>query len=123
MNPPSGNAGSKETNIYEGSVQRRCQARERRDPVKFTSNPFARVRREDEPTVRSAISGEHRNEWHAAMQKEVSTLNDMGCWDVVSRPKDVTVLPTNTPLKRKRYDGGETKSYKVLLVVWGNREH
>lgn len=39
----------------------------------------------------SALSGEHSNKWRVATQNEVSTMEEMGCWYAVCRPKDSRV--------------------------------
>lgn len=67
------------------------------------------MRSEDEPTVRLVIYGEHRDECHAAMQKEVFKLEEMRCCNVVSRAKDTRIHHTKFVLKGKRDAAGEAK--------------
>lgn len=88
--PGSGNACLNATNVFEDNVQRRFPRRERRKLARFKINASIKVRSEDESTVRSDISGERHDAWRAAMKSEVPTLENIGCWDVLSTPKKTT---------------------------------
>jgi hypothetical protein len=39
----------------------------------------------DNPTFEEATHGPHRDGFHQAMVKEIKTLTDMECWEVVKR--------------------------------------
>lgn len=117
------NAGSNEIDVHEGTAQGRYLPRKKGDLARFTINAFITVCNEDEPIVLSSIFGEHRQEWHASMQKEVCMLEEMSCWDVVSKPKDMRVRHTKFVLKQKYDAAEEMKTYEMRLVVWGNDKY
>lgn len=119
----SGDVRSNAAGINERREPRRIPQRERRKPIPFTIKVLTRLRSEHEPTVRSVMSEEHRNVRRTAMDKEVSTLEEIGCWDVNPRPKITKILHTKFVLKGNRSAAGEMKSYNVRLSVCGNGEY
>lgn len=67
--------------------------------------------------------GEYHDEWFAAMRKEVFTLEEMSCWDTVSRHKDKRVFHTKFVLKRKTHSAGEKSNSTMRFVVRGNGKY
>jgi hypothetical protein len=57
----------------------------------------------DNPTFEEATHGPHRDGFHQAMVKEIKTLTDMECWEVVKRVSGSNVLPSTWAFKMKRY--------------------
>lgn len=57
------------------------------------------------------------------MRKEVYKLENMQCWEVVTKPKKKRVLQTKLVLKRRRVEIGMKKKYKVSVVVYWNEKN
>lgn len=59
----------------------------RMDPSWFKINAWPRTCTQDEPSVKEALNGDDIEAWKNAIKMDVSTLQEMSCWDVVDRPK------------------------------------
>ena len=76
---------------------------------------------EDNPSWTMAMQGEYQQEYYAAMETEIRTLDDdMDCWDYVERQPGMKVLPSTWAFKCKRYPDGRVKKFKARFVVRGD---
>lgn len=76
----------------------------------------------DNPTYEEAMNGPHRDGFHEAMVKELKTLTDMECWDVVKRVPGSNVLPSTWAFKMKRFPDGSLSKYKARFCAGGHRQ-
>jgi hypothetical protein len=70
----------------------------------------------DSPRLHEAMRGEHRDEFLAAMEKEISKLEAHGTWKIVrkeSMPHGANLLPSTWALKIKRYPDGRMQKNKA----------
>jgi hypothetical protein len=61
------------------------------------------------PRLHEAMRGEHRDEFLAAMGKEITKLEAHGTWQIVRKefmPDRANLLPSTWALKIKRYPDG-----------------
>ena len=70
-------------------------------------------------TVHEALSGEEGDQWRAAINSEVSSLEGHGTWTVARRRADKKALPVRFVFKRKVNPSGGPCRYKARLVVKG----
>jgi hypothetical protein len=82
----------------------------------------SKASQEDNPTFEEATHGPHRDGFHQAMVKEIKTLTDMECWDVVKRVPGSNVLPSTWAFKMKRYPDGSLSKYKARFCAGGHRQ-
>ena len=78
----------------------------------------------DLPSIREALTGPHAEPFWQAMEKEISTLEAMGTWEVVPRasmPKGATAIPGTWAFRVKRYPDGRLNKFKARWCVMGNR--
>jgi hypothetical protein len=76
----------------------------------------------DNPTYEEAMNGPHREGFQKAMEKELKTLNEMECWDVVDRVPGSNVLPSTWAFKMKRFPDGSLSKYKARFCAGGHRQ-
>jgi hypothetical protein len=76
----------------------------------------------DNPTYAEAMNGSHRDGIYKAMVKELKTLTDMECWEVVKRVPGSNVLPSTWAFKLKRYPDGSLSKYKARFCAGGHRQ-
>jgi hypothetical protein len=93
-----------------------------------TTDPIARL--ENETALLSDVSDEPRNwsevvesdkreEWREAMEKEIESLQRLGTWEVVERPKGVAVVGSRWVFKTKLTPTGEIEKLKARVVAKG----
>jgi hypothetical protein len=56
------------------------------------------------------------------MLKEIKTLTDIECWEVVKRVPGSNVLPSTWPFNMKRYPDESLSKYKARFSVGGHRQ-
>jgi hypothetical protein len=99
------------------------------DPAVFHASTRARMGKSkkcndpDFPIYHQAIQTPEASEWMAAMDKEVSTLNDPQSWKIV-RPADVLaqgrrVLKSTWAFRKKRLPNGEISKHKARFCERG----
>ena len=74
----------------------------------------------DTPRLHEAMRGEHRDEFLAAMGKEIAELESHGTWTVIrkeSMPSGANLLPSTWALKIKRYPDGRKRKSKARFCV------
>jgi hypothetical protein len=76
----------------------------------------------DTPNWTEAMHGPHADEFAAAMEKEVSTLEGMKAWDVVPRQPWMNILPSTWAFKVKRLPDGTLRKFKARFCVRGDRQ-
>ena len=73
----------------------------------------------DEPSLKEAMSGIHRDKWLEAMRDELASLTENGVYELVSLPVSAAALSGKWVLKIKRGAQGEIERYKERYVVRG----
>jgi hypothetical protein len=79
----------------------------------------------DTPRLHEAMRGEHRDEFLAAMGKEIAELESHGTWTIVrkeSMPAGANLLPSTWALKIKRYPDGNKRKSKARFCVRGDKQ-
>jgi hypothetical protein len=79
----------------------------------------------DTPRLHEAMRGEHRDEFLAAMGKEIAELEAHGTWKIVrkeSMPDGANLLPSTWALKIKRYPDGRMRKNKARFCVRGDKQ-
>ena len=84
-------------------------------------NKVGRVATPDMPSVKSALAGDERDKWLAAIAKEYTSLDNNNTWTLVKRPRNHRALDVMLVLKRKRDRVGAIESYKARLVLRGDQ--
>ena len=79
----------------------------------------------DAPTIKEAMSATPPEVklWEIAIQEELSSLNEMGTWNLIDRRNvngKIRVLPTHVVLKIKRDEYGIPERFKARIVAGGN---
>ncbi|SOV08313.1 uncharacterized protein UDID_17347 [Ustilago sp. UG-2017a] len=72
-----------------------------------------------DPTVSEALSGEDKKHWEEAMCKELDGLKAMGTWEVADLPKGMNTVNTRWVLKIKTDANLIPTKFKARLVVRG----
>lgn len=72
----------------------------RKVPQWFNLSGIVRTLSADEPAVRVAPNSDKRDAWKTALNKGVSNIQRMGCWNVVQRLKVEQVMHTKFVLKQ-----------------------
>lgn len=88
----------------------------------FTMNSLKRVHSEEQPTTRDAMKGKHHLKWKQVMVKEVNTLKNVKCWEVMSRPQGQKVLHSKYVIKKKRDERGTVRIDKDRFVFCGKED-
>ena len=73
----------------------------------------------DEPSLKEAISGLHRDKWLEAMRDELASLTENGVYELVPLPVSAAALSGKWVLKIKLGAQGEIERYKARYVVRG----
>jgi hypothetical protein len=76
----------------------------------------------DTLTWPQAMMSDNSEGFWQAMQKEVSSLQQLGTWSVVRREPGFNVLASTWAFKRKRYPDGRLKSLKARFCVRGDQQ-
>ncbi|SOV08005.1 uncharacterized protein UDID_17259 [Ustilago sp. UG-2017a] len=72
-----------------------------------------------DPTISKALSGEDKKHWEEAMRKELDRLKAMGTWEVADLPKGMNTVDTHWVLKIKTDANLIPTKFKARLVAWG----
>ncbi|SOV06222.1 uncharacterized protein UDID_19483 [Ustilago sp. UG-2017a] len=72
-----------------------------------------------DPTISEALSGEDKKHWEEAMRKELDGLKAMGTWEVADLPKGMNTVDTRWVLKIKTDANLIPTKFKARLVAWG----
>jgi hypothetical protein len=95
-------------------------------PGAFTAAFKAKASRDpDLPSTYEALSGPHAEDFWAAMDKEVKSLEKMGTWKVVERsslPATTKVIPGTWAHRIKRFPDGRLNKFKSRWCVRGDLE-
>jgi hypothetical protein len=73
----------------------------------------------DSPKFREALRRDDAELWRQSIVAEIDTLKPRGAWTLVTRPKNVRVLPSTVVLKIKRAPDGSVDRYKARIVALG----
>jgi hypothetical protein len=79
----------------------------------------------DSPRLHEAMSGEHREEFLAAMSKEIEELESHGTWTVIKKsslPRGANLLPSTWAFKIKRYPDGRMRKHKARFCCRGDKQ-
>jgi hypothetical protein len=77
---------------------------------------------EDTPNWTKAINGPNSEGFWEGMWKEIVTLQKLGAWEQVPRPKGVNVILTTWAFKIKRYPSGLVRKLKSRFCVRGDMQ-
>ena len=72
-----------------------------------------------DPTIHEAMSGEDRKHWEEAMRKELDGLEAMGTWEIADLPKGANTVDTRWVLKIKTDANLVPTKFKARLVARG----
>ncbi|SOV07527.1 uncharacterized protein UDID_19208 [Ustilago sp. UG-2017a] len=70
-----------------------------------------------DPTIHEAMSGEDRKHWEEAMRKELDGLEAMGTWEIADLPKGANTIDTRWVLKIKPDANLVPTKFKARLVA------
>ena len=73
----------------------------------------------DEPSMKEAMSGLHREKWLEAMEDELASLTENGVYELVPLPERAAALSGKWVLKIKRSAQGQIERFKARYVVSG----
>ena len=79
----------------------------------------------DQPSLHEAMRGEHREDFLAAMTKEISALEKHGTWTVIRRdsmPDGCKALPGTWALKIKKNPDGSNSKFKARYCARGDKQ-
>ena len=68
------------------------------------------------------MRGPDAKHWQEALEYEISQLEKVGTWEVVSLPPGHTAIPCNEVVRVKRGPDGEVQSYRVRIVASGHKQ-
>ncbi|SOV06060.1 uncharacterized protein UDID_19259 [Ustilago sp. UG-2017a] len=72
-----------------------------------------------DPTIHEAMSGEDRKHWEEAMRKELDGLEAMGMWEIADLPKGANTVDTHWVLKIKTDANLVPTKFKARLMARG----
>lgn len=108
------------TNLNTSTQQKHCPTRKRKKYVQFNIKAWSHVRNDDVHTAQIALTGKNEKKGCTEMDREGHTLEEMQSWYSLFKPKSTKVLSPKFFLKCKRTAEGNTKNYKVRVVLLGN---
>ena len=73
----------------------------------------------DEPSLKEAMNGIHKDKWLEAMQDELASLTENAVYELVTLPVGAASLSGKWGLKIKRGAQGEVERFKARYVVRG----
>ncbi|SYW82153.1 uncharacterized protein UHO2_00638 [Ustilago hordei] len=91
--------------------------------TQFDSKSFGLIvmqpewRKNLDPTIHEAMSGEDRKHWEEAMQKELDGLEVMGTWEIVDLPKGANTVDMHWVLKIKTDANLMPTKFKAQLMA------
>ncbi len=74
---------------------------------------------EEPQTAEEALSCPEKEQWEAAMQKEMESIYSNDVWDLVELPKDRKPVGSKWVFKKKTKADGSIEQYKARLVARG----
>ena len=77
----------------------------------------------DLPSLRESLSGQHSEEFWAAMDTEIDSLEEKGTWTVTDRsevPADAKVVPVTWVQRIKRHPDGRLNKFKSRVCYRGD---
>jgi hypothetical protein len=92
------------------------------EDVEHSSIHWALAAAEAEPTLREALSGPDGPEWQEAVDYEISQLEKLRAWEVVTPPRNANIIPCHFVLATKRGPEGEKLKLRARLVANGQRQ-
>ena len=92
----------KEENSTDAPAPRRTSTREIRRPDYYGSHVYAATELQKAPqTVKEALNCSEKEQWEAAMQKEMDSIYNNGVWDLVDLPANRTPVGNKWVFKKK----------------------
>ena len=102
------------------TAPRRTSTREIRRPDYYGGYVYAATDLQKEPqTVKEALNCLEKEQWEAAMQKEMDSIYTNGVWDLVELPANRTPVGNKWVFKKKTKADGSIERYKARLVAQG----
>ena len=102
------------------SIQRRTSTRKSRPPDYYDVRVYTATELQKEPeTVEEALSCSEKEQWKAAMQKEMDSLYANNVWDLVELPSDRKTIGNKWVFKCKTNANGTVERFKARLVAQG----
>jgi hypothetical protein len=92
------------------------------EDVEHDSIHWALAAVDAEPTLREALSGPDGAEWQEAVDYEISQLEKLRAWEVVTPPRHANIIPCHFVLATKRGPDGEKLKLRARLVANGQRQ-
>ena len=80
------------------------------------------ISKADNPGWDEAMNGPDAAEFWKAAEVEIATLEKMGAWTVVDRPKDKPILKSLWAFKKKRLPSGEVRKFKARFTARGDMQ-
>ena len=111
-----------ETNetVPADSIQRRTSTRKSRPPDYYGVRVYTATELQKESeTVEEALSCSDKEQWKAAMQKEMDSLYANNVWDLVELPSDRKPVGNKWVFKCKTNANGTVERFKARLVAQG----
>lgn len=88
----------------------------------FKVNFLPRIYTPGRPLVKEYLKDKEREIWRAAMRKEIQTLKEMKCWDIVTRPAKEQVTHRNLVLLPKQDEQTIVREHEAYSAVCENEE-
>ena len=89
----------------------------------FLMGAKAALNKEDYPKWWDAMKSPNADDWWAAAQKEIETLEKIKAWDVVDRDDELmNILKSTWALRLKRYPDGAARKFKGRFCVRGDMQ-
>ena len=109
-----------EEDSTDAPAPRRTSTRETRRPDYYGGHVYAATDLQKEPqTVKEALNCSEKEQWEAAMQKEMDSIYTNGVWDLVELPANRTPVGNKWVFKKKTKADGSIERYKARLVAKG----
>ena len=109
------------TEPYSATVPvRRKSTRETRRPDFYGIRAYVATEPQKEPrTVSEALQSPDKQQWKAAMEKEMESIDSNDVWDLVKLPANRKPIGSKWVFKRKINADGSIERYKARLVAQG----
>ena len=78
---------------------------------------FAKTNDEDNPKWHQTMNGSHQDQFHDAMDTELSTLKNQNTWTKVKHKSGMNVIKSTWAFKVKRYSSGLVRKFKARFCV------
>jgi Reverse transcriptase (RNA-dependent DNA polymerase) len=88
-------------------------------------HPFAfasQVNASDNPTWEEAMNGPDKSGYWKACEKEIQTLENKECWDIIDKENWMNVLPGTWAFRCKRFPDGLVRKLKARFCARGDRQ-